>query len=322
MRIFLIFIALCFFAPSSFSKNPREVSRFYGDYLKGVFLIEKGEYLAGIKELEKVKNKDPQSVHIRLKIASAFIRLEKIEEAEKVLWEAKKIAPDNLDISLALIFVYSYSRQDDKLEKEYEDFLRKAHEAKPKDTSVSEYLAQFYFYKKRPQEAIGVYEKILESNPDYIDAFFWLGYLYDESGQRQKAIEVWENGLKKDSSYAPILNSLGYIYALEGVKLGSAEKMIKKALEKEPENGAYLDSLGWVYFKKKDFRRAEEYLTKAISYAKDPDIYEHLGDLYIEMGDIEKAVKYYREGFANFPEDENLELKLKAYEEKDKILKK
>ncbi|MFH1504098.1 MAG: tetratricopeptide repeat protein [Candidatus Omnitrophota bacterium] len=322
MRFFLILAVLCLWTQPLFSQNQRTIARFYSDYLKGVYYIEKGEYLLGVKELEKAKSKNPQSIHIRLKIATALIRLEKVEEAEKVLKEAKEIAPDNLDVSLALIFVYSYAQRNDKLEKEYEEFLKNAHQAKPKDIGISEYLAQFYFYKKKPQEAIQIYERILESNPEYVEAFFWLGYLYNENGRQAEAIDVWEKGLEKDSSCASILNSLGYTYASEGVKLDQAEEMVKKALEKEPENGAYLDSLGWIYFKKGNLEKAEECLNKAVSFIKDPDVYEHLGDLYIQMGDIEKGVKYYKEGQAYFPGNKSLELKSKEYEQEDKILKK
>ena len=97
--------------------------------------------------------------------------------------------------------------------------------------------------------------------------------------------------------------------------------MIKKALKKEPENGAYLDSLGWTYFKKGDFKKAEDYLLRAISYIKDPDIYKHLAELYVALGDKEKAREYYKEGAVQFPDDKSLRIKAKEYEQKDKILK-
>ncbi len=321
MRFFLIFVILSLVTPLSFSQSQRFLTNLYSNYLKGLFHAEKGEYLSGLEELEKAKLEDPQSIHIRLKIASVLIRLDRFDEAEALLKEAKTIDPDNLDISLALIFVYSYGDKNRALEGEYEDFLKKAHEKKPKDIGISEYLAQFYFYKKRPQEAIKVYEKILETNPDYVEALFWLGYLYEECGQRNKALETWERGVDIDPSFAPILNCLGYTYAEEGVNLNIAEEMIKKALEEEPENGAYLDSLGWVYYKKGDLEKAKEYILKAIDLIKDPDVYEHLGDIYIELSDEEKGVSYYEEGFLRFPDNKGLEAKVKKYEKKDKSSK-
>ncbi len=318
MRFFLILIISCFITPLSFSQSQRPLTALYSHYLKGLVYVEKGEYLQGLKELEKAKAQDPKSAHIRLKIASVLIRLNRLEQAEIVLKEAKAIDSDNLDISLALILVYSYGEKNEELEKEYEEFLSKAHEKKPEDIGISEYLAQFYFYKKRPQEAIKAYEKILEINPEYVEAFFWLGFLYDECGQHEKALKTWERGRDIDPSFAPILNCLGYAYAQAGINLDEALGMVKKALEKEPKNGAYLDSLGWVYFKKGELEKAKKYIIEALDLVKDPDIYEHLGDIYIEMGDRETGVDYYKKGLLQFSDSEDLKLKVKRYEKEDK----
>ena len=314
MKFFLILIISCFVTPLSFSQSQRSLTTLYSHYLKGLLYTEKGEYLQGLKELEKAKDKDPKSAHIRLKMASVLIRLNRLKEAETILKEAKIIDPDNLDIPLALILVYSYGEKNEELEAEYEEFLKKAHEKKPEDIGISEYLAQFYFYKKRPQEAIKAYEKILETNPDYVEAFFWLGFLYDESGQHEKALQAWERGRDSDPFFAPILNCLGYAYAQAGINLDEALEMIKKALEKEPKNGAYLDSLGWVYFKKGELEKAKKYISEALELVKDPDIYEHLGDIYVELGDEGAGVDYYKQGLSQFPDSENLKLKLKRYE--------
>ena len=332
MRFILLLIIFSLTISLSFAQSQKAITNLYSNYLRGLIYLEEGSYAErmgetdkakeryaqGLRELEKAKAKDPNSIHIRLKIATALIHLEKADEAIKVLKSAKEIDPKNLDVSLALIFIYSFTQDDTSLEKEYGEFLAKAHELKPKDIGISEYLAQFYFYKKNPQEAIKIYEKILETNPDYITAIFWLGYLYDDVGRRQDAINAWKQGLEIDETYHPILNSLGYIYAEEGINLDEAETMLSVALKAEPENGAYLDSLGWVFFKKGDLAQAEEYLTKAISYVKDPDIYEHLGDLYIELGDVEKAMSYYEEGLSHFPHDKDLKSRIKKYEKESK----
>lgn len=319
--LFFCLVISCLIIPAVFSQNQKFLTGLYNNYLKGLFLAEKGDYVQAIQELRKAKAKDPDSVYIRLKIATVLVRWGKLEEAEKELKEAKKIDSESLDISLALILVYSYAGKNKELEETYQEFLEKAHQLKPANVGISEYLAQFYFYKKRPNEAITIYEKILENNPDYVEAFLWLGYLYDDTGNRNKAIAIWKKGLEKDSEYAPILNSLGYIYAEEEMELDLAESMIKKALQKEPENGAYLDSLGWVYFKKGDLKKAQDYLVKAIERIKDPDVYEHLGDLYVKLKDIQKGVGYYQEGLLNFPEDKDLQSKVKEYGKEDKVSK-
>ena len=315
MRLFLLLIIFSLIiVPLSFPQSKRQKIERYSSYLKGLLYLEANQYSEGLDNLNKALALDPDSIHLRLRIATALIRLERIDEAEEILNEAKRLDPDNLDISLALIFVYSYSQRDAELEAEYERFLKHAYESKPEDVGISEYLAQFYFYKKKPQEAIKIYEAILEDDPKHIEAYFWLGYLYSDIENRDKAVDTWKKGLEIDPSFAPILNSLGYTYAQEGINLSQAESMIKKALEKEPNNGAYLDSLGWIYFKKGNLKKAEEYLVKAVSLMRDPEIYEHLGDLYISLGDQAKGINYYKDGLLEFPDNKGLETKIKEYE--------
>jgi len=300
--------------PLIFAESQKQITSLYSDYLKGLYYFENGDFEQALKSFYRAKAKDPDSIHLRLKIAEALVRQDEFEKAEAVLMEAKRIDPTNLDVSLLLIFIYSLTHDDTQLESEYGDFLKTAHELKPKDIGISEYLAQFYFYKQKPQEAIKIYEKILELNPKHVVALFWLGYLYDEAGRRKEAIEVWNKGLAIDEAYAPILNSLAYVYALEDRNLDQAQKMVEKALKVEPENGAYLDSLGWIYFKKGNLEKAKEYLEKAIANIKDPEIYEHLGDLYVALGDLKTAVEYYKEGLSHFPDYTGLKEKIDQYE--------
>jgi tetratricopeptide (TPR) repeat protein len=75
------------------------------------------------------------------------------------------------------------------------------------------------------------------------------------------------------------------------VRLNEALEMIKKALEQEPENGAYLDSLGWVYFRLGRLDEAEDYLKRAAAKSpKDPTVNDHLGDVYLKKSNLKEAV--------------------------------
>ncbi len=312
MRWLLLFFLTFLLSPlRGFSQPQGSLKNIYSSYLRGLLYIQEGNYRFALKELRTVKSLDPNSVEIRIKIASVLFRLGEISQAIKELQAAKRLDPKNIELSLALIFLYSYSQRDKELEEEYEYFLKNARTLQPEDIKLAEYLAQFYFYKKNLPEALKIYEKIVKDRPDYIEGIFFLGYLYEEAGRRKDAIAVWRQGLRLNSEFAPLLNALGYTYSQEGVNLEEAEKMILKALEKEPDNGAYLDSLGWVYFKMGDYLRAEEYLKKANSLLKDPEIYEHLGDLYLRLNNPDEAKKYYLEGLEFFPENKNLKEKLK-----------
>jgi Flp pilus assembly protein TadD len=97
--------------------------------------------------------------------------------------------------------------------------------------------------------------------------------------------------LEKSPDNAAALNYLGYMFADRNVKLAEAEKMIRKALEQDPGNGAYLDSLGWVQFRLGQYAEAEASLkTASEKVPKDSTIQDHLGDVYLKMGRLKDAI--------------------------------
>src|SRR6185436_19416368 len=79
------------------------------------------------------------------------------------------------------------------------------------------------------------------------------------------------------------------------VRLDEAQKMIGKAVELEPQNGAFLDSLGWVYFRQNRLDEAADYLQRALRrFSKDPTIHDHLGDVYFKQGKIREAIAQWQ----------------------------
>jgi tetratricopeptide (TPR) repeat protein len=129
--------------------------------------------------------------------------------------------------------------------------------------------------------------------------------------QLDKALKQLEFLLKKQPDNATYNNDLGYIWADHDMKLPEAEKLIRKALDlerqerkKKPglkpdedhDNAAYLDSLGWVLFKLKNYPEAKKYLLEAV---KDKDgqhieILDHLGDVYVALGEKAEAVNIWK----------------------------
>ena len=86
------------------------------------------------------------------------------------------------------------------------------------------------------------------------------------------------------------MNYLGFMFADRGIRLDEAERLTQRAIQTDPTNGAYLDSLGWVYFKQNRLDRAEEYLRRAIIFLNtDSSIHDHLGDVYFKTKRYEEA---------------------------------
>jgi tetratricopeptide (TPR) repeat protein len=103
---------------------------------------------------------------------------------------------------------------------------------------------------------------------------------------------------------------LGYTYADKGINLDEAISLIEKALEIEPEVGAYIDSLGWAYYKKGMIDKAIELLEKAVGYEDDPIIRDHLGDAYYKKGWTDKAAEQWEKSLKKDPGQEKVREKL------------
>src|SRR5690606_39000892 len=134
---------------------------------------------------------------------------------------------------------------------------------------------------------------------------YQLGAILERQERYDEAEHEFKILLEKDPEAANVLNYLGYMLADQGVRLREALQYLIKAVDLDPYNGAYLDSLGWVYFRLDDLEKAELYLQKANRMAgPDPVILEHLGDLYSKLGDRAKAREFY-ERSVSFAEEES-----------------
>jgi tetratricopeptide (TPR) repeat protein len=114
-------------------------------------------------------------------------------------------------------------------------------------------------------------------------------------GKKKESLQQLKTAISKDPFHVSALNYLGYTYAEKGVQLDEAEELIKRALKFKPNDGFIIDSLGWVYYKKKKWDEAIIELEKAWKLAPgDPTIGEHLGDAYVRKNYWDKALRTYR----------------------------
>jgi len=171
----------------------------------------------------------------------------------------------------------------------------------PEDRDVHLRLAIIYTRAKRwndAEQSLAKAEQLSGKPDDKAYVSFLRGDLY----QRQKMFDQADTEFRKvlavtpptDPQAAATLNYLGYMNADRGVKLEESLNYIKQALTFEPNNGAYLDSLGWAYFKLGKYDMAEENLNKAaVHMGSDPTVQEHLGDLYQKTGRLKLAASHW-----------------------------
>lgn len=177
------------------------------------------------------------------------------------------------------------------------------------DREVYLMLVQIYERAKNYSEmgkALDQAEKLSLTNEDKEAIYFSRGAMYEKTKKIDLSEAEFRKILAVNPNSASALNYLGYMWADRNVKLTEAYEMIKKAVDQEPNNGAFLDSLGWVYFRMGKLPEAEEQLKKAIERSgKDPTVNDHLGDVYAKMGNWKSAaqqwetsLKLYHQGAA------------------------
>jgi tetratricopeptide (TPR) repeat protein len=165
---------------------------------------------------------------------------------------------------------------------------------------------------KQYKEAINILKKALNFDQNDPSVWFELGSAYERTGNYKKATASFRQVLSINPDDAAAANYLGYMWAEQNKNLDSAEILLEMALELDPENGAYLDSYGWIYYKKGNLEKAELYILKALEKIdKDPIIFDHLGDILHKKGDSEGALKAYQKCIElGFEDQEQIEEKI------------
>ena len=109
-----------------------------------------------------------------------------------------------------------------------------------------------------------------------------------KTGKARGALEI----LRQENPDDPeVANSLGYFLAEKAQDLELAERLIQEALDVQPGNGAFLDSLGWVYFRQGRFEDALDQLIRAVNVLpEDPVILEHVGVTLMELNQPQEAL--------------------------------
>ncbi|MDQ3019835.1 MAG: tetratricopeptide repeat protein [Bacteroidota bacterium] len=161
------------------------------------------------------------------------------------------------------------------------------------------------------RDAIIYFEKAIEANPNDIGVLSTLALSYDTQGQFAKSTAIYERALKLDPQNILILNNYAYNLSERSENLEKALSMSKIVIEKDPNNASYLDTMGWIYFKLKNYKLARKFIEKSLDInSGSAVVLEHLGDIYNAMKDNTNALKYWKQSLEKNPENKTLKEKI------------
>ncbi len=243
-------------------------------WLIGSLYDDKNDYRDAIYYYNKYLNSkggDEYKIQALIRISDMYYRQKNISEAARQLAKARTLAVKKSD----QFQVYFYS-------------------------------GLIEFENKRYTNAVNEFKEAAKADVKESRLYYFLGASYFELGEYDNVIQTLETGIKYDSRSPEMNNLLAYAYSIEKIKLDEAISLVNQSLLMQPENLAYMDTLGWIFFQKEDFKKSFEIFNHIINVldreskieGEDDldEIYYHIGMIYEKMGKKEEAMGYYSIG--------------------------
>lgn len=251
---------------------------------------EQAIYLKALDEFQLLLAKgDSKEPHMLLaRIYEILGRLDKSIEEFEIL---RKMEPESVEVLRYAARLHSINNQPDESIR----LIQEAIKLEPENDSLYHSLSLAYMGEEKYDLSIENMRIAITLNASKDSYYFELGALLEKSGKYDDAIQNMQQAIEINPMHSNAHNFIGYMYALQGTYLDKAINHLKKALSIQPRNGYFLDSLGWIYFKKGESEKALAEIKKAMVYAPpDPVLYDHLGDVHFSLKNYEEASGAWR----------------------------
>jgi tetratricopeptide (TPR) repeat protein len=269
--------------------------------------------VAAYEEARKIAPSDPV---ITSYLIQAQIAAKRLPEALELARVARGQHADDLRLARLEAQALHASGKTDAGIAVLEEFVKKRGD----DPRAHVALAQVYAEASRGAQAIKVLQTAQSRFPEDTLLTFELGAILDKQKRHAEAEAAFRQVIAQDPENAPALNYLGYLLAERGEKLDESVDLVKRALAIEPENGSYLDSLGWAYYKAGNYRQALEHLERAAEQlTRNSVVQDHYGDVLSRLDRLDDAIAAWTRALDGDGEDvdrESIDRKIRSARQK------
>lgn len=292
--------------------------------------ITMGQYDQAYEQLEIVDKAAEGQIQVKLKMSLILIEKKMFDPAISKLNEILELAPDSDKVRFYLSAVYEEKKEFAKAYEEYMKIesdsgyfadarlhaaylskimnkpqrgigvLKAVLEQKVENPQVFFLLSQLFEETKDFENALHTLKKAKEEFPNHAQVYYFMGAIQDQMDLKDDMLENMQKVVELDSNHAQALNYLAYTWAERGENLEQAEEYARRAVKKAQKDIYILDTLGWVLFKKGQYKQAVEILEKA--HALNPSVSivsEHLGDVYNKLNMNAKAKQQFLRAVEN-----------------------
>lgn len=295
------------------------------------------DYAGGLAELEKMLEEDPGDLDVQLRMALIYGEKKEFAKAIDQLTSILEARPAELKVRDYLGYLYEETKEFPKAIEAYQFniqldptfteshihlgvlqyrlkrfpeaimHLSEAVRLAPKQPEPHIVLGLAYLQTEQFEKATQAFEEGIRHNPKSADLHFNLGTSYDKLNRFEDVVRAMETALSLDPHHADALNYLGYSYAERGIKIDQAVSLTRQAVALKPDNGYYVDSLGWAFYKSGLIAEALTEIKRAVALVgDDPVIYEHLGEIYMKQQRLSDAREAWLHSLELDPSNEKL----------------
>lgn len=252
--------------------------------------------------LEKFSNTEPEYGNAHLLAAEFYLNRNETSSAVEKLELANKVMPEESDAwhqRLQLMFSSG----------EYEEVIETGKVAVSHirdDAFIQFFVGASFMLTERHEQAIEWLENatLSPSKRSFRSVIYGtLGDVFSELDQREKAVESFETALRLDPDNHTAKNNYAYYLSQKNERLDYATELALEAVDAEPENASYLDTAGWIFYKKGEFQRAYQYIQESIDTGDmSAEVLEHMGDICEKLSRHDEATKWWQQAFEKDPE--------------------
>lgn len=242
---------------------------------------------------------EPEYGPAQLLAAEYLLRQENMAGALEKLRQANRLMPEQPDAWRQRVQILFQMER-------YEDVISISDSANTyasDDAFVQFFTGASYMLTDQPQEAFTWLESASFSpaNRNFRSVIqSTLADVQTDLDSWNDAKRSYERALRLDPANHNAMNNYAYNLSLQGEDLDRALELAEEAVSYQPENAAYLDTIGWVYFKRGEYEQAREFIQRSVDTGDSgPEVYEHLGDVYEALGNLEEAVRWWNKALEN-----------------------
>lgn len=272
--------------------NPNALGVLYEQL--GHIYREQGNYQSALEAFQEMAKANPGSAKRAQMLTIDTYR--ESHDIDRAIAEAKKAHdadPKSQDATVTLALLYGEKSDTAQGTRLLQALLRGSATDQEIYLDIAQVQARGKKYADAEQSAAKA-EQLAHGSEEQQAAWTMLGGIYQNEKKYEEAERQFRKVLDANPNNPEVLNNFGYMLADRGVRLEEATSMIQHALKEQPSNAAYIDSLGWVYYKQNKLAEAEGYLRKAVDReGRDPTILSHLANVYLKLGQNEQAAALF-----------------------------